>query len=253
MSRIYDLAAPILGIGTTVALFSVLVLLLMGRFFRFWTVLVYVAWELLATLFFTIADVLYNGSARIATGTETKAQLLYAHLYWANDVIVDLFRFVLVIVLIYMASFGSKRVSGRILVGLVVAALILPFVLFHPDYRPVEFGSVHIRMPSNAWFQSTSELLNFGAAVMNLMLWATLLASKRRDSQILMVSLGLGIVVTGTALGYGVRHLIGERDFSAIGYLFMNLTQLLGWLVWCRAFWPVAKTQAAVEASAPSP
>jgi hypothetical protein len=183
----------------------------------------------------------------------TPAQILYARLYWTNDVLVDLFRFVLVIVLIYMASTGSKRVSGRILVGVVIAALILPFVLFRPGYVPVAFGTLQVWMPSTGWFQSTSELLNFGAAIMNLMLWATLLSSKRRDPQILLVSLGLGIVVTGTALAYGMRYLVGRNSIGAVGYLFMNVTQLLGWIIWCRAFRPAAKTRQVTDAAVPSP
>jgi hypothetical protein len=105
----------------------------------------------------------------------------------------------------------------------------------------VELASSHIKYPSTVWFQSTSELLNFGAAIMNLMLWGTLLASRRREPQVLLVSLGLGIVVTGTALAYGVRHLMGQHEFRAVGYLFMNLTQLIGWLIWCRAFLPTRK------------
>jgi len=117
----------------------------------------------------------------------------------------------------------------------------------------IELGSAHVRFPNIDWFQSTSELLNFGAAIMNVILWGTLLSSKRRDPQILLVSLGLGIVVTGTAMAYGIRHLIGPVEFKAVGYLIMNLSQLLGWLVWCRAFWPAPqpkKTAAATVSSA---
>src|SRR5215472_4128788 len=102
MSRFYDLAAPFLEAGISSALLAVLVLILIGRFYKFWTVLAYVTWELAATLGFTIADILYHGSSPATS--YTTAQWLYARLYWTNDVLVDLFRFVLVIILIYMAS-----------------------------------------------------------------------------------------------------------------------------------------------------
>jgi hypothetical protein len=247
MSRIYDLIAPVLGVGIALALLCVLINLILGRFYKYWMVLAYVAWELLATLGFTVADAFYHGTSPTTLATMTPAQALYARLYWTNDVIVDLFRFVLVIILIYMAAEGSKRVSGHLLAGLVIAMLVLPFVLFEPGFKVVEIASLHIPFPRSAWSRSTSELLNFGAAIMNLMLWGTLLASKRRDPQILLVSLGLGIVVAGTAFAYGVRHLMGESQFKAVGYLFMNLTQLIGWLIWCRAFWPKPKAKKMVD------
>lgn len=248
MSQFYDFVAPVLEAGITLALFGVLVFLVLGRFYKYWMILLYVMWELLATLGLTVADLAFRGSAVTAVNQGTAAQLLYARLYWTNDVIVDLFRFVLVLVLIYFASPDSRRVSRPLLAMLVVAALVLPFILFNPSFRVVAFGSVRLRYPSTGWFQSTSELLNFGAAIMNLMLWGTLLTSKRRDPQILLVSLGLGIVVTGTAMAYGIRHLINPVEFKPIGYLIMNLSQLLGWFVWCRAFWPVRKPRQVFDA-----
>lgn len=228
MNHAYEIVAPFLGAVAAAALFLVLIFLAISPLRRkFWIILAYVSWELFATAALTILDVLYHGSAK---GPPTAATRLYARLYWSNDVLVDLFRFVLVIVLIYRASEGTKRVSGRILTGLVVAMIVLPFVLFHPTFQP---------FPHATWFNSTSELLNFGAAIMNLMLWATLIASRRRDPKLLMVSAGLGVIVTGTAIAYGAEFLLGNAGFGTMSF-FMNLTQLAGWAIWCWAFWPAA-------------
>ena len=245
MNHAYDLLAPVLSIGSAIALAVAMVLLLLGPLRRkYWIILAYAAWELFATVVLTIADVLFHGSARMAGPAQTAANKLYARLYWTNDVLVDLFRFVLVMVLIYKASGNTRRVSGRVLSALVVAMIALPFVLFHPTFTP---------FPRAAWFNSTSELLNFGAAIMNLMLWATLIASRSRDPQLLMVSAGLGIVVTGTAISYGIHFLTGEGEFGAVGSLFMNLTQLGGWLVWCWAFRPAPRRTAMPQASLAAP
>ncbi len=73
---------------------------------------------------------------------------------------------------------------------------------------------------------------------MNLILWATLLASRKRDPQVSLVSLGLGVIVTGTAMSYGLRFLIPKNSSVAIPNTFLNVTQLIGWYIWCRAFWP---------------
>ena len=116
---------------------------------------------------------------------------------------------------------------NRFLIGVVVAALVLPFVLFHPRFTP---------WPLGAWFNSTSELLNFGAALMNLPLWATLIGSRLRDPQFLKVSAGLGVAVTGAALAYGLRHFIPPGAFRWVPNLFLMLSQLAGWLLWCSAF-----------------
>ncbi len=236
MNHAYEIVAPFLGAVAAAALFLVLVFLAISPLRRkFWIILAYVSWELIATAALTILDVLYHGSAK---GPPTEATRLYARLYWSNDVLVDLFRFVLVIVLIYRASEGTtKRVSGRMLTALVVAMIVLPFVLFHPTFQP---------FPHATWFNSTSELLNFGAAIMNLMLWATLIASRNRDPKLLMVSAGLGVVVTGTAIAYGAEFLIGTAGFGTMSF-FMNLTQLAGWAIWCWAFWPAGRKKSIAE------
>jgi hypothetical protein len=226
MTYLIDLLAIVNGL----ALLLVLILLLRGPFRKFWIVLFYVSWELLATVSLTIFDVLYNGPAQVHNVAHADAVRWYARLYWGNDVIVDLFRFLLVIVLTYQATpAGVKRLSiGRVLGAVVVVAVGLPFLLFPTGPNP---------WPKAAWFNSTSELLNFGAAIMNLGLWAALLANRQRDRQFVAVSVGLGVVVTGTAISYGLRHFIAPEDRS-IPDLFLMLVQLGAWTVWCRAFQP---------------
>lgn len=240
MSSFYDALAPVLGVGAALALLVALVFVLLGSFRRYRIVAAYIAWELFATAALTIADVMLHGSAVGASGGGVK---LYARLYWTNDVIEDLFRFVLVTVLIYRASDGPRRISPKLLAAVVLAVTILPFVLFHTNARPLQLGSLAIPFPSSAWFNSASEMLNFGAAIMNLMLWATLIASRKRDPLLLLVSAGLGVVVTGTAIAYGFRHLVGAGQLGALMSFFLNLTQMAGWTIWCWAFRPVKNRQ----------
>jgi hypothetical protein len=240
MNYVYDL----LGIGNGVVLLSVLVLLLRGPFRRFWVLLVYVAWELFATATLTVYDLLYTGPAQ-GKVLQAEAVKLYARLYWSNDVIVDLFRFLLVIVLTYAATpEGAKRTSiGRILGGIVVVVLLLPFLLFPLHFAP---------WPEASWFNSTSELLNFGAAIMNLGLWGALLANRKRDPQFVAVSIGLGVVVTGAAVSYGLRHLLPSSAIF-IPNIFLMVTQLAGWSIWCRAFWRFPRQSPTPESVVTSP
>ena len=240
MNYVYD----VLGIGSGVVLLSVLILLLRGSFRKFLVLLVYVAWELFATATLTIYDLLYLAPS-VGKVAQAEATKLYARLYWSNDVIVDLLRFLLVIVLTYAATpEGAKRVSiGRILGGIVAVVVVLPFLLFPLHFKP---------WPEASWFNSTSELLNFGAAIMNLGLWGALLANRKRDSQFVAVSIGLGVVVTGAAVSYGLLHLLPTKA-RVIPEIFLMLTQLAGWSIWCRAFWPASKRSPAPDNPLPAP
>lgn len=231
MTHIYDAMAPILGAISAIALLTLVVLILLGSARKFWVVLLFVSWELLATVGLTIADLLMNGT--VQTGQPTLATRNYARIYWTNTVIEDLLRFVLVTVLIYkVASDGQKPMLRKLLTGLVIAMVTLPFVLFNFNLFPY---------PKSAWFNSTSQLLNFAAAILNLMLWTLLLQSRKRDPQLVAVSIGLGILVTGTAVALGLRHFVPAGAFTAVFNLFLNLVQLSTWLIWCRAFWPERK------------
>ena len=221
----------IVALADSLALFLVLILLLRGPLRRFWIVFAYVLWELFSTLGLTVFEWVYGGTeGRVANADAART---YARLYWSNDVIIDLLRFLLVIVLIYRAtSRDVRRSSTRNILGMiVVVALVLPFILFPMNANP---------WPKGAWFNSTSELLNFGAAIMNLVLWGALLADRKRDPQLTAVSVGLGVVVTGAATSYGLRHLLPSQAIF-IPNLFLTLTQLVGWTIWCRAFWPATK------------
>jgi len=226
MTFLIDTVAIVNGL----VLLLILILLLRGPIGKFRIVLFYVAWELLATAALTIFDVLYKSPAQVNNVARADAVQWYARLYWSNDVIVDLFRFILVIVLTYRATApGAKRAPiGRVLGGTIAVTMLLPFLLF-----PMGSNA----WPKAAWFNSTSELLNFGAAIMNLGLWAALIANRQRDRQFVAVSMGLGILVTGTAISYGVRHFFSPQDRS-IPDLFLMLVQLGAWTVWCLAFWP---------------
>ena len=221
----------LIEIGDALALISVLVLLLRGHSRKFWALLVYVAWELLSNVGLSIYDLLYNGAV-VGENASKEAVKWYARLYWSSVVITDVLRFLLVIGLMYRAtSGGPKRASiGRILGGIVVVTLVLPFVLF-----PM-FPTGPKPWIEESWFTSTTELLNFGAAIMNLVLWGVLLADRKRDPQLTIVSVGLGVVVTGAAISYGLKVYLVSSAAVFIPNMFIMLTQLAGWSIWCRAF-----------------
>jgi hypothetical protein len=150
----------------------------------------------------------------------------YRTFYWRGEVGLDLLLFLTVIILIHQALEGSAARSRArvVLAGIVALALILPFLVLHSQTF------------SNRWFDGASQILNFSAAILNLGLWSALLLTKKRDPRLIGVSLGVGVTVTGAAIGYGLLQLI------ASGHNFINLfspiAHLTGLILWCRAFAP---------------
>jgi hypothetical protein len=229
-SRVYDL----LGILTTVVQVLLLAFLLKSSLRKSIVLTVYVLLDLANNTILTLFDFLYGGSSHVSLASSSEAQRMYTHLYWTGEVILDLVLFLLVIELTYHATEGGplRAAAGKILTLVVIVVSLLPFVLFHPKFSP---------WPNGFWFNSTSQLLNFGGAIMNLALWTALIASKRRDPELLTVSAGMGIAVTGAAISFGLRHFISLSGPRWIPDLFLLLTHLTGLIIWCWAFRPAAK------------
>ncbi len=158
----------------------------------------------------------------------TKMNATYAVVYWTDEVALDLMQFLLVIALTYRAMEGnpSRPMFGRFFGIVVLVMILLPFVLFHRPWF------------SNHWFYETSQLLNFGAGVMNLALWTALLGSKHRDALLLVVSLGLGLAVTANAISYGIRALTARGASHRFADAIQTAGDLFSLVIWCWAFQP---------------
>jgi hypothetical protein len=158
---------------------------------------------------------------------------IYRLFYWRAEVGLDLLLFLTVIILIYQGLEDSplRARAGPLLSAIVGIAVILPFVVLKH------------RVFSARWFDGASQMLNFGAAILNLALWTALLVRKKRDPRLLGVSLGVGVTVTGAAISYGLLQLF--RSGHEYVNLFAALTHTAGVLLWCRAFWFTSARRAA--------
>ncbi len=159
---------------------------------------------------------------------------VFAKVYWTDEVVLDFLIFLVVISLAYSASEDSpmRQPLQKLLLGILIVVTLLPFVLLqHPLF-------------TTHWFNRTSQILNFGASIMNLALWSVLLAGRRRDTQLLTVSVGVGVAVTGAAIAWGVRQWMHiERQW--IPDTFLAVVYLASVLIWCWAFRPAAKAERA--------
>jgi len=215
----------------SIAIQAVLVVFLLRGSFRLYPLLlVYCVLQLAATV-----------SEEYVSRTWGPTSAVFRTLYWSDEVILDLLLFLMVITLIYRALEGSpmRAGMGRLLGGVMLIVMVVPFVLFSA------------RRFSTGWFNGTSQLLNFGAAIMNLGLWTALIATRKRDPLLLTVSAGLGIAVTGAAIAFGLRQFTSQGGtLQHLANVFKTLTYLASVLIWCWAFRPAARKKPASPAAA---
>jgi hypothetical protein len=149
---------------------------------------------------------------------------VYRNVYWTGELILDFLLFLMVITMTNKALEGSPLhgATTRMLWGVVAVAILVPFVVFHPLF-------------TSLWFMHATQLLSLGAAVLNLLLWTALLGRRNRDPQLLLVSAGLGVAVTGVAIAYGFFQFL-SAGLQWLAEQFRGVTQVGSLLVWCWAF-----------------
>jgi hypothetical protein len=151
----------------------------------------------------------------------------YRNTYWSFEIADAMLLFLVLMTFTYEALRGNplRPKAGRILAAIGVLTLASPFALFSS------------RVFSYRWFNSTDQMLNFGGAIMNLVLWGALLANRRRDPQLLPISMGVGVTATSAAIVWGARLWVSARhrwpidDFAILAY-YVSL------LLWCWVFRP---------------
>jgi len=202
-----------LGWISIVLLVILVFLLLRGPFRRYPIILAYCVTQLILTA--------GEDYLRIV-----KSRKFYTALYWTDEILLNFLLLLMVITFTYRAVGDSplRAALGKLLIAISVVVLFLPIVIFKgPAFR------------STPWLNHTSQLLSFCAAILNLGLWSALVSNRRRDRQLLSVSAGLGIAVTGAAISYGVRGYF-SLDWIWVPDVFMSATFVVCMFIWCWAF-----------------
>jgi hypothetical protein len=216
--------SDLLAYGGTLLQIVALVLLASGPLTRYFPLFLYIV-TLIST---TVAELWVRDTEGIASRN-------FFNLYWGSEILLDLLLLVMILQLTSRALEKSpmRPQVMRLMSGVMAIALIVPFVAFDSEI----FG--------RRWNQSVGQLLNFGAAVMNLALWSALIVSRSKDRQLLKVSAGLGVLVTGAALTLGVRQFTHQDDLLRIVADWVHrVSQTAGPAIWCWAFRPVKKSGA---------
>jgi hypothetical protein len=196
--------------------------LLRGGYRRFPLVFAYTIIDFLTTVVELPSNAGYVRSMPFAASD-------YAALYWIDETILQVLIYAVVMSLIYQAT-GKLRSRRIVRAALIAGAILFAGISFLIHRDPaLNMGSF-----MTPWIRD----LNFCSAVLDLALWALLIASREKDHRLLLLSGGLGILFTGEAIGESARNLAmssHSRPISLFGNSLIMLTNLLFLYIWWQA------------------
>ena len=225
MRRVALLQYALWAIGLALEVLAISALL-RGAYKRFPLVFVYCV-----TLFLTTVVEVASYTAAYSGARELADKWKYY--YWVNDALLQALVFAVVISLIYRAIEDRARARRPVRLLLVAGAFSIFAVSFLAHRGPISDLS--------GWMTLVSRDLSFSAVILDLLLWMLLIASRRKDRQLLLLSGGLGIQFTGAAIGQSVRQLargIFARNFAlaVAGSMLVVVSNLVCLYVWWQAF-----------------
>jgi len=206
--------------------FLVVAALIRGPYRQFPLVFLFAATNLVTTLVEIPPYVQYFVSGDASVWSHA------ARIYWVNECILQVLIFAVVISLIDQAtSAGRRRHVMR--AGLIAGALLFAGASLLIHYHPlVKYGY---------WMTPWTRDLNVCTTVLDLALWAMLIASRQGDRRLLLISGALGMQFTGEAIGAAVRNLSVPKMVEALsitGSVVTMLVDMACLYVWWQAFRP---------------
>jgi hypothetical protein len=213
--------------------------LLKGEYRRFPFIFAYVIVELLATAAELPA---YWG----ALSNTLPAVNLRNFIYWMDEAIAQVLIFAVVLSLIYRATSGLK--SRKLLrTALILGAVVFATVSLLIHYTPGPKAGI--------WMTPWTRDLNFCAAILDLALWALLIASREKDHRLLLLSGALGIQFAGEAIGESVRQMamLGQSHRVALlGSTLVVTADIARSYIWWRVFQKAHSSSPTVAARIPN-
>ena len=186
--------------------------LLSGPFRQFTVIFAY----LLCLAITTITDILM----RLDVG---KLSSTYIRYYWAMDLLRESAVYAVVISLVLHAMPDSRRRAALLRVLVALALLFWA-------------GSIVVYQDPNVskWMTKVVRNLSFCSAVSTLILWFVLIASEKRDTRLLVITGGLGLQMTGEAIGHSLIQI--SKSTQMVGVLTLMFAHFLCLYIWWRAF-----------------
>jgi hypothetical protein len=145
--------------------------------------------------------------------------------YWSSDLVLHGFVLLVVISLIGQ-SLGKIPNKKWIVGGIALAVLcfaVISLIVLHQE----KWG---------LWMTPVTRNLSFCEELLNLVLWTILIQNREQDPQLLLVSAGLGIQVTGEVIGHTLRMYSHSESTVWLPNVLVNVAELLALLIWVWAF-----------------
>jgi hypothetical protein len=166
-------------------------------------------------------------STVIEIGLQAAPRTVQDGYYWIDEVILDVLVFCVVIAFIDEAAKASRQKTVE-RHWLVLGAALICAVSF----------AVHRSSHLNRRMTLVSRDLNICAVVLDLILWSLLLAARRPNRTLMLLSGGLGLQLTGAIMGAQLRQF--SRSLLLTGTLLEVTTGFLGLYIWWRALRPAS-------------
>ena len=149
--------------------------------------------------------------------------------YWIDDSLRQALLFAVVIFLIH----GSMERAGRhaAVLWLLLGALSISAISVAAHYDA--------EMKVDRWMTAVGRDLSFASAILDLVLWFVLVASRKRDPVLFLLSGGLGLQFAGQAAGHSLRQLAARPQSQVLkwtGNIFLLLANLACLYLWWRTF-----------------
>ena len=203
----------------------VILALLRGPYRRYPLVFLY----LLVNFVTTLVDIPINTQSYFTQSAAVIRQA--AKVYWINEWMLQVLIFAAVLSLIDLATLMSR--SRRIMrLALAVGALLFAGVTFWIQFRPapVKIG---------VWMTPWTRDLSVCATVLDLALWMILIASRKSDRSLMLISGALGMQFTAEAIGESIINLSAAHQstlLALIGAIVDVTGNLLCLYVWWQTF-----------------
>ena len=196
--------------------------LLRGGYRRFPFLFAYMVGDFLTTVVEVPSAVGYHRGMQWAASA-------FPALYWFNIVVMQVLVYAMVMSLIYEAT-GRLQSRRVVRVSLIAGAILFAGISFLIHWNP----ALNMGTFMTPWIRD----LNLCSAILDMALWALLIAAREKDHRLLLLSGGLGIQFTGEAIGTSIRQLAlhtRSRTMSLTGGVLMMLADLAVLYIWWQA------------------
>jgi hypothetical protein len=196
--------------------------LLRGGYRRFPFLFAYIVGDFLTTVVEVPSAVGYYRGMQWAV-------FAFPAVYWFNLVVMQVLVYAVVMSLIYEAT-GKLRSRRIVRVSLITGAILFAGISFLIHRNPA--------LNTGSFMAPWTRDLSFCSAILDMALWAMLIAAREKDHRLLLLSGGLGIQFTGEAIGESIVHLAlrtRSHAMSLTGAVIILLADLMFLYIWWQA------------------